>query len=242
MSMKSRLLKLKLKLLPAAFTSKDMNEYLRLQGVKIGKNCRFYRPSSMNIDITRPIMLEIGNYAKITSGVVILAHDYSRSVLRRAYGEIVGEARTTIIGDNVFIGMNSVILNGSHIGDNVIIGAGSIVSGEIPSNTVIGGNPAKVIMTLDEYYSRRKVKCIDEAKDYIRRFREIKGRDPKENEMLAFWPLFADRDRESLSNKGFRTNLGGDEESEVIEDFLKTEKVYDSLEALIKEALEEQVR
>ena len=239
MSMRSKLLKLKLKLLPAAFSSADMNEYLKLQGIKIGKNCRFYRPSSMNIDITRPIMLEIGSYVKITSGVVILAHDYSRSVLRRAYGEIVGEARTTIIGDNVFIGMNTVILNGSHIGDNVIIGAGSIVSGDIPDNTVIGGNPAKVIMTLDEYYARRKMKCVDEAKAYIRRFKELKGRTPRENEMLAFWPLFADRDRKTIVEKGFRTNLGGDEESEVIEDFLKTEKQYDSLETLIQEALEE---
>lgn len=236
MQFKRMMLKLKQKLVPAAFNSTDMNEYLRLNGIKVGKNCRFYRPSSITIDTTRPMLLEIGNYVKITSGVTILAHDYSRSVIRRVYGEIIGEAKQTIIGDNVFIGMNSVILMGTHVGDNVIIGAGSIVSGNVPSNSVIGGNPAKVIMALDDYYNRRKEAYIEEAKAYIRLFMDQRNRYPHENEMLAFWPLYAERDRNDLVKKGYETNLGGDEQEEVILDFLSTPKVYDSLEELIQEA------
>jgi len=50
-----------------------------------------------------------------------------------------------IIGDNVWIGMNSVILPGVKIGDNVIIGANSVVSKNIPSNSISAGNPCKVI-------------------------------------------------------------------------------------------------
>ena len=49
------------------------------------------------------------------------------------------------IGNNVFIGANSVLLPGIKIGDNVVIGAGSIVSKNIPSNSVSVGNPCKVI-------------------------------------------------------------------------------------------------
>ena len=94
-------------------------------------------------------------------------------------------------------------------------------------------------MTLDEYYKRRKEKYIDEAKDYIRIFIERKHRKPIASEMLAFWPLFMDRDADELRKQGIRTNLGGDNEEEVIRDFLKTEKVYPSLQALIDEAISE---
>lgn len=93
MMLRKKWLKFKQRVLPAAFSSSDMIEYLRLCGIKIGEGCRFYRPSSMNIDVTSPLLLEIGNYAKITTGVVILSHDYSRSVLRRVYGEVIGEAK-----------------------------------------------------------------------------------------------------------------------------------------------------
>ncbi|MDF2013706.1 acyltransferase [Priestia megaterium] len=53
------------------------------------------------------------------------------------------------IGKNVFIGCNCIILKGTKIGDNSVIGAGSIVSGKIPKNCVVAGNPAKVIRHLD---------------------------------------------------------------------------------------------
>lgn len=51
------------------------------------------------------------------------------------------------IGHRVWIGSNSVVLDGSDIGDNVIVSAGSVVSGAIPPNSLVLGNPAKVIFT-----------------------------------------------------------------------------------------------
>ncbi len=50
-----------------------------------------------------------------------------------------------VIGDNVWVGMNSVILPGVKIGDNVVVGAGSVVTKDLPSNTVAVGNPCKVV-------------------------------------------------------------------------------------------------
>ncbi len=49
------------------------------------------------------------------------------------------------IGDNCFIGMNSIILKGTSLGNNVIVGAGSVVHGSFPDNCIIAGNPAKII-------------------------------------------------------------------------------------------------
>ena len=62
------------------------------------------------------------------------------------------------IGNNVWIGANSVILPGVDIGDNSVIGAGSIVTKDIPSNVIAVGNPCRVLREINEndmkYYYR----------------------------------------------------------------------------------------
>lgn len=58
-------------------------------------------------------------------------------------------AEPVTIGDNVWIGGSVTILPGVTIGDNVVIGAGSVVTRDIPSHTVVAGNPARVIKRLD---------------------------------------------------------------------------------------------
>jgi len=56
-----------------------------------------------------------------------------------------------IIGNNVFVGANSIILPSVKIGNNVVIGAGSVVVKDIPSNSIAVGNPCKVIKQKDKY-------------------------------------------------------------------------------------------
>ncbi|MGV1055918.1 sugar O-acetyltransferase [Clostridium perfringens] len=62
------------------------------------------------------------------------------------------------IGNNVWIGANSVILPGVNIGDNSVIGAGTIVTKDIPSNVIAVGNPCRVLREINEndmkYYYR----------------------------------------------------------------------------------------
>ncbi len=202
-------------------TAEEYKKHLIAKGIKIGKKTRFFSHNIV-IDEQRPWMIEIGNYCKILAGVVILQHDYSRSVLRRVYGEVIGESRKTVIGDNVFIGMNSIILMGSHVGNNVIIGAGSVVSGNIPDNVVIAGCPAHVIRTLDEQYNIRKKRYITEAKETFIEFKKAYGREPTITEMGSFWPLYLEKNVESLRKNHIFTNLSGDDEEEVIDFWLKS--------------------
>ena len=201
----------------------------------------FFDPQSTTVDIQRPWMLHIGEYCKVTSRVTILCHDYSRSVLRRAYGEVIGEARDTFIGDNVFIGIGSTICMGSNIGNNVIIGAGSVVSGKIPSNTVYAGVPAHFICTLDEYYRKRKSKTVDEAKLYARKFYKAYGKYPTENEMGSFWQLFMPRNLDLLKEKNIFTKLSGDDEEELLNEFLQSQPVFKSYEKFILDVNNEMV-
>lgn len=223
-------LKARLKFFPRCAGKYDFNEILAHDGIKVGKGTIFYDPNTMSIDRQRPWMIEIGEYCKITKGVTILAHDYSRSVLRRAYGEVIGEAGHTVIGNNVFIGMHSIILMGTHIGNNVIIGAGSVVSGNIPDNCVAAGNPCRVIRSLDEQYKLRKERSLEEAKEYYTSFVERYKRSPDIKEMGHFFPLFLRRTREELEKNGIDTHLNGDESEEIIEGFLRSEPVFASYE------------
>ena len=65
------------------------------------------------------------------------------------------------IGDNVWIGGNTVICPGVHIGDHVVIGAGSVVTKDIPDWSVATGNPCKVIRTITEEDKRKLYKNED---------------------------------------------------------------------------------
>lgn len=58
--------------------------------------------------------------------------------------------KSVVIGNNVFIGCNCLILKGTKIGDNTTIGAGSVVCGDIPDNCVAAGNPAKIIKMIEK--------------------------------------------------------------------------------------------
>jgi len=89
-----------------------------------------------------PNLIEIGSGCVITTGTCILSHFYNTSD-RRFY------AGKGVIGKNVFIGMNTLIVNAVNIGDGAIIGAGSIVNRDIPAGEIWGGNPARFIKKLN---------------------------------------------------------------------------------------------
>ncbi|MBR1413906.1 MAG: acyltransferase [Bacilli bacterium] len=166
-------------------------EYYKKKGITIGDNFRIFDPDNTIIDIQNPKLIKIGNNVMITRGVIILTHDYSWAVLSSVYDRMYGNVGRVSIGNNVFIGMNSIVLKNTCIGDNVIIGAGSIVSGNIESNSVYCGNPAKKIMSLDEYnkkISNRQIEDVVNNMDFI-----INNKmNIEENDFFEYFYLFRD--------------------------------------------------
>ncbi|PQA77836.1 DapH/DapD/GlmU-related protein [Rhodoferax sp. TS-BS-61-7] len=102
--------------------------------------------------ICSALSVKIGHRCLIGANVTISDSDFhpSRSKERRYTTNQDAIASSPVeIGDNVFIGANSIILKGVTIGENSVIGAGSVVTKSIPSNCVVAGNPARVIKLLD---------------------------------------------------------------------------------------------
>lgn len=208
---------------------------LKKRGVRIGEGTYFFSPETNVVDTTRPYLLTIGSYCKITAGVIILTHDYSYSVLRRYSNKIYNECSETIIGDNCFIGMNSIILKGVKIGSNVIVGAGSVVTRDVPSNVVVGGNPAKVICTLDEMGRKREERFANEAiRNYIcyrRRYNE----PPTIEDLGSFFPLYLDRDLQLLDASHVNVSWNGDRAQDIKQSFLSDERqIWSSFEEFAK--------
>lgn len=136
-------------------------EKLIQMGLKVGKN--FGRLNGVIIDPSHCWLIEIGDNVTLAPRVHILAHDASTKNFL-GYTKIAN----VIIGNNVFIGAESVILPGVHIGDNVIVGANSTVSKDIPSGLVVAGTPAKKVCTIKEFLEKnnkrmKKGKCYDES-------------------------------------------------------------------------------
>ncbi|MGB0933361.1 MAG: acyltransferase [Lishizhenia sp.] len=115
---------------------------LRLLGVSIGKNTMISMGAKID---THRGKIKIGDNCLITSGVFILSHD---GASRMIDFDDLGNGEV-IIGNNVFIGVNSVILKNVKIGDNSVIGAGSVINKDIPPCSLVVGNPGRIIKTLE---------------------------------------------------------------------------------------------
>ena len=108
------------------------NYYSTIWGMKIGKGTRI--SLTAKLDLTHPTGIEIGEYTAITFQAAILSHDFAN--LRH---------KTTKIGSYCLIGARSIIMPGIKIGDHCIVGAGAIVMSNVPSHSVVMGNPARIV-------------------------------------------------------------------------------------------------
>lgn len=145
-------------------SSSDRVNYLRKKHIfgEIGENVTI-------MDRRVPLyanLIRIHNNVRIASNVYFITHDITHFMLNkkmsgRGYSETVGCIE---IMDDVFIGSNVTILNGVRIGSNSIVAAGAVVAKDVPSNSVVGGVPAKVICSMDEYLAKRKNQYPPELK------------------------------------------------------------------------------
>lgn len=105
--------------------------------IKIGDNCGF-----SGTVIGAFINVTLGNNVRCGANTLITDSDWHLDDPR------VGNPRPVFIGDNVWLGVNSVVLKGVTIGENSVIGANSVVVSNIPENVIAAGNPCKVIRSL----------------------------------------------------------------------------------------------
>ena len=131
-------------------------DLLKKKGVKVGLDCRI---ESLNFG-SEPYLVEIGDHVTVGANVQFITHDGGVWIFREEFPEI-DVINPIKVGNNVFIGINSIIMPGVNIGDNSIIAAGSVVTKSVYENTIVGGNPAKFIKSLEDYKEKVLINKID---------------------------------------------------------------------------------
>lgn len=132
--------------------------HARRKGVTVGAGCRIYVRSFGS----EPFLISVGDRVTITSGVRLLTHDGSTWLVRDADGNRYQRYLPIKIGDDVFIGINSIIMPGVTIGSRVVIGAGSVVTSDVSDGVVVAGNPARVIRDLDSFKKYVRETCVND--------------------------------------------------------------------------------
>ena len=107
--------------------------------IEVGKN--FF--ANYNCTILDVAKVRVGDNCQMAPNVAVYTAGHPIHPAARNSGYEYG--KEVVIGDNVWIGGNTVICPGVHIGDNVVVGAGSVVTKDIPDNTVAYGDPCRVI-------------------------------------------------------------------------------------------------
>ena len=120
-------------------------DILRERGLKFGGDFNFF---NSHIDYGHCWLVEIGDDVTITNST-ILAHDASMKLYTGK--SKVGKVK---IVNRVFIGFNSIILCNVRIGDGVVIGAGTRVNKDIPNNSIVVGNPCRIIGRTSDFIEK----------------------------------------------------------------------------------------
>ncbi|MDG6997812.1 MAG: hypothetical protein JRN15_01715 [Nitrososphaerota archaeon] len=137
---------------------------LRKQGAKVGKEVQIVDRFRFLYEPWYANLLELKDGVVISAGVRFVQHDSS-------YPNIVGNLPIKfgkiVVGENSYIGVNSVILPGVTIGDHCLIAAGSIVNKNIPSYSIAAGNPARIIGSVNDGVEKYKTRIQNKGNNNI---------------------------------------------------------------------------
>lgn len=141
---------------PVAMIRAKLNPvaYAKSLGVIMNGKVTIYGTSHKMFS-AEPYLVTLGDNVYISLDALFLCHDGGTLPFRKDIPDLDIAARITV-GDNVFIGMRACILPGVTIGDNCIIGACAVVTKNVPDNSIVGGNPARIIKTTSEYLEKAK--------------------------------------------------------------------------------------
>ncbi len=133
-------------------------KYIKLHGglYAMGEGCSI----QTNVEFTDPAYTRLGGNVHLT-GCTIFGHDGSVNMVKQAFNIGIDSVGKVDILDNVFIGHQAIVMPGITIGPNAIVAAGSLVNKDVPEGKIVGGVPAKVIGTMDEFASKRVAEMAD---------------------------------------------------------------------------------
>jgi acetyltransferase-like isoleucine patch superfamily enzyme len=133
----------------------------RRGGAVIGDDCSFYGLPEFG---SEPYLITIGRNVRFASRVAMITHDGGVAVFQTLDPERYQKVRKfgrIDIRDNCVIGWGAIILPGVTIGPDCVIAAGSVVTRSIPPGVLAAGNPAKPVMTVQQYAEWSLAACPD---------------------------------------------------------------------------------
>jgi acetyltransferase-like isoleucine patch superfamily enzyme len=135
-------------MLEALYIRWRLRRYIN-EGLQIADDCRLMGLPNFG---SEPYLISIGRHVTISSRVNFVNHDGGTWVFRDQpkYSEVIKFGRI-VIHDNCFIGSGATIMPGVTIGPTAVVAAESVVTADVAPNTVVGGVPARVLMTVEEY-------------------------------------------------------------------------------------------
>lgn len=139
---------------------KEVAVYYKKNGIlKVGESCEI--DNTVNFG-SEPYLIKLGDKVRIASGVKFITHDGGMWVIRNmGLNKNADKIGPIVLGNNIFIGVDAIILPNVKIGNNVIIGCRSIVTKDVPDNSVVAGSPAKYICSIEEYYNKNLHRIFD---------------------------------------------------------------------------------
>ena len=149
------------------YDSYTISEYFRKQGAQVGNDC--------HIGVSQlggePYLVKIGNHVGSASGVQFLTHS-----LGWCFRDKIPDLQVfdkIVIEDNCNIGVNATLLPGVTIGKNSMVAAGAVITKDVPPNSIVAGNPARIIGNTDDYFERAKESwAMQKPEGYLSELRE----------------------------------------------------------------------
>jgi acetyltransferase-like isoleucine patch superfamily enzyme len=137
---------------------------LRKQGAVIGNNVQIVDRFNFLYEPWYANLIELHDGVVISAGVRFVLHDSSYA---NVFGDLPTKFGKIIIGENSYIGVNTIVLCGVRIGKSCIIGAGSVVNKDIPDFSIAAGNPVRIIGDVHEGLFRYKERIKNGSQKFV---------------------------------------------------------------------------